>query len=625
MAGRAARLNRRAVRGPVSARVGRDVWRCVALFAGILCLSACDDLVMDAEVVPTSLTISPADTMLTIGQGASYFVSVMDERGRPIHPAPSWARPVWSSLGPETVHMRRDGAAEAVRFGETHVAVTFAGLRARTSVRANPGTVTMSVSAHHLTQAVQDAMGVVPLIAGRDALLRVFVTGDRESYFQPVVEASFFRNNTLASRFVMEPEFEVMPAEVDEGRLDLSFNATVPGSLILPGTEMVIEVDREHRVPAGPESNRRVPRLGRLPLDVEVLATMELTVVPIVTASPNGEDVHRWTDGMTPDSEQLHYARSVLPIGEIAVNVHQGFMTSADLTTASGWSQLLGEVTLLRVTEGERGYYYGAVSLDDGIATQGLGFIGHPVAAGRAHPETLAHELGHTLGLRHAPCGGAIAPDQAFPYPGGAIGVWGYDFHEERLVSASLYRDFMGYCSPSWVSDYHFTRAMEYRLNDEEALVSGSDREVSGDRSTLLLWGRAGGGELALDPAFVVDLPPTLPEAAGPYRIEGIGSEGELRFSLRFAPRPVASGGGSFVFAVPYDPGLDGALDRVVLSGPEGWVTLEPFGSSPMAIVRERGSGRVRGILRNWAGVVPPGLPIDRGDMEILVSEGLPH
>lgn len=607
---------------------GRAASLCLAVCAGTLGLVACEDLAMDAEVKPAALEIFPADTMLTIGQKASYSVTVLDKRGQPIHPAPSWARPVWSSLGPGTVYMRTEGTAEAVRFGETHLEVTFAGLRASTSVRANPASVKLSIEGHHLTQGVQNSASDVPLVAGRDALLRVFVTGDRPSYYRPVVEATFYRNNTLARRFVMEPEFEVLPVEVDEGRLDQSFDAEIPGSLVEPGTEIVIEVDPERRVPAGPDSKRRVPARGRLPLDLRLLPAMDLTVVPIVTTSPNGADVYQWTSGITADSEQLRHARSVLPIGELTVSVHEGFMTSADLSTAAGWAELLGEVTFLRVSEGERGYYYGAVILDDMSSARGLGFIGHPVAVGRAHAETLAHEVGHNLGLHHAPCGGAIAPDRSFPYAGGSIGVWGYDFHAERLVSASLYRDFMGYCSPSWVSDYHFTRAMEFRLNEEEALVSAAPGDGSAERSTLLLWGRAGGGELALDPAFVVDLPPTLPDVEGPYRLEGFGPEGVRRFGFRFAPRPVGSesfGGGVFLFAVPYDPAVDGSLDLVVLSGPEGRVTLEPFGSSPMAIVTEPGSGRVRGILRDWTGRVPPGLTSEPGGVEILVSEGIPR
>ena len=596
-------------------------------------LAGCGDLVMDAGAVPSDLTISPGDTMLTIGDEAVFSVSVVDQGRRLIGEPPSWAQAVWSSENPGTVYMLPDGTAEAVRFGETALSVSYAGLSARTKVRANPASVTMSVAGYYLTQGVQNSSGSVPLIAGRPALLRVFVTGDRDSYYQPVVEASFYRNSTLVRRFAMTPQTEVLPTAVDEGRLDLSYDVVVPASLMHPGTEMAIEVDTEHTVPVESGTRPRVPDRGWLPIEVQAVPRFDLTVVPVVTASPSGVAVHDWTEGMTPQSEQLRHARAVLPISDMTVTVHEGFMTSVDLSTATGWSKLLGEVTFLRVSEGELGYYYGAVSLDEGTTSRGLGFIGHPVAVGRTDPEILAHELGHNLGLHHAPCGGAIAPDMSFPYMGGSIGVWGYDFHGERLVSASLYRDFMGYCNPSWVSDYHFTRALDFRLTEEEALVSGSVAGMeatepdmdSPDPGTLLLWGRTGPGELALDPAFMVDLPVTLPSAEGPYRLEGFGPAGERRFGFGFAPRPVATGGGTFLFAVPYDPALDGELGQVVLSGPEGRVTLEPFGSTPMAIVTERSSGRVRAILRGWTGEELRGLGLVPGDAKILVSEGLPR
>lgn len=602
-------------------------------------LAGCRDLMMDARSVPSGLEVSPVDTIMTIGDEIRFSVSVVDKDRRPVEEPPSWAHPTWSSANRGIVRMSRDGTAEAVRFGETTVSVSYAGLSQHTRVRSNPARVGLSITGYYFTQGVQTSSGDVPLIAGRPALLRVFVTGDRDSYYQPVVEASFYRNSTLVLTSVMKPETEVLPSTVDEGRLDWSYDAVIPASLMRPGTEMAIEVDTEGMVPVDSEDARpRVPERGWLPIEVRVVPRFDLTIVPVVTMSPNGPAVYDWTDGITPESDQLRHARSVLPISEMAVTVHEGFMTSADLTTAAGWSSLLGELTFLRVNEGERGYYYGAVSLEEETASRGLGFIGYPVSVGRADPEILAHELGHNLGLHHAPCGGAIAPDTSFPYTGGSIGVWGYDFHGERLVSASLFRDIMGYCSPSWISDYHFIKAMEFRLDEEAALVSGSPLWTgpslrpgsAGDASstgsgTLLLWGRTGPGQLALDPAFMVDLPVVLPDGEGPYRLEGFGPAGDLRFGFGFEPRPVATGGGTFLFAIPYDPEVDGELGRIVLSGPGEQATLEPFGSVPMAIVTERSSGRVRAIVRGWTGNELRGLDLAPGEAEILVSEGLPR
>ena len=55
----------------------------------------------------------------------------------------------------------------------------------------------------------------------------------------------------------------------------------------------------------------------------------------------------------------------------------------------------------------------------------------------------------------------------------------------------------------------------------------------------------------ALDPAFVLDGPPVLPETDGPYRVDGLGPDGRTEFSLSFAPTPLEFGGGGFVFFVP--------------------------------------------------------------------------
>ena len=585
--------------------------------------------------------------MVTVGDKVQYSVVVLDQDGRPIEPLPSWAQPVWESSNAATLHISPDGSASALDYAETEVLASYAGLRARTPVRVNPTQLTLTAPSYYITQGVQNTVRGVPLIEGRDALLRVFVTGDRRSYYQPRVEALFYQSDALIHGVAISPEFRLLPVGVDESRLGLSYNAEIPGSVIVPGTDLVIMLDKDGVVPATPESRLRIPAEGRERLDVRSLPRFDLIVVPIkVAADPKGL-VHRWVEDITPISDKLALVRALLPISDLTVRRHEGFLSTADLSTGAGWGELLGELVFLRIREGERGYYYGAMLLGDDAIWDGLGQIGYPASIGKADPGTLTHELGHNMSLRHAPCGGAIAADMAYPYNGGAIGAWGYDFERKRVVSASLYKDVMGYCDPYWVSDYHFARAMGFRLF-REALVMGNARTgdvaaagggwLSGPaaqgggtyspataQKTLLLWGRAGFGELVLDPAFVVDAPVSLPTEDGPYRLDGLGPAGERRFSLSFNTRPLEHGGGNFVFTVPFDPDRDGALERVVLSGPEGSHTLERFGSTPMAMVTERGSGKLKAVLRDWDGAWPPGLTLSASEAEVVVSEGLPH
>lgn len=604
--------------------VSRGSWGplCAAL---AVATGACSDLVLEPDRIPSFLVIAPADTLLRVGDTVQYQVTVLDQDSAVMDDVPKWVSPSWTTPVPEAVYMTRDGRAEAAIHTETEVRVSFAGVKARTRLRVNPDVLTVRAAAYTLTQGVQNDEGTVPLIAGRAAFLRVFVTGDLPSFYRPRVRASFYRNARLAHRVEMSLDWDRLPTSVEESRLDRSFNAEIPGGAIQPGTTLIIEVDREGVIPHGPGSRLRIPADGRIALDVRSMRRLDLTVVPVLVASDTvpDESAFEWAENLTADGDDLRLARSVLPIGDMALRIHEGVVTNADLTTGIGWGDLLEEITLLRVSEGSQGYYYGAVAPIPGSRWNGLAVVSFPVAVGIADGGTLAHELGHNQGLQHAPCGGTGGADRDYPYEGGITGVWGYDLDAGRLVNPFLYKDLMGYCSPNWVSDYHFTRAMGFRETRESALVEPPDRATdgSGEVRTLLLWGSTGDRGLELEPAFLTDLPATLPEAGGPYRLEGFGPAGQRRFMISFTPRPMEFGGGSFLFAVPYDPAGDGPLERVVLSGPEGHFALEHFGTRPMAMITDRSSGRVRGVLRDWNG----GYDFVGGDIDVVISEGLPR
>jgi hypothetical protein len=92
----------------------------------------------------------------------------------------------------------------------------------------------------------------------------------------------------------------------------------------------------------------------------------------------------------------------------------------------------------------------------NGTAAAGMG-VGFPeTAAG-----TFVHELGHIYRRPHAPCGGAGAPDESYPYPNAGLGSWGYDFQTRELFDPTTHVDFMSYCSPDWISDYNYQLILE--------------------------------------------------------------------------------------------------------------------------------------------------------------------
>ena len=582
-------------------------------------VAGCADLALDPSRVPTSMVISPADTLVTEGHPAKLTLQVLDQDGNPMEGPPLWAPPQWVSSDPDAVEIAPDGTLNTLGGGDLKVTARSAGLETSTGLRINPSSLVLSAPAVYVNQAIQNVESGVPIIAGRAGFLRVFVTGDEISFYEPRVLVDFVNDGQVVFTTTMSPGSDVLPDEVQEGRLDHSFNAVVPGDVLQPGVGLVLELDLDGVVPKATGSQNRVPAEGVMPLNIVTMPLLEQTIVPVLLAAAPDERVFNWTQGTMSEGKNVELTRKLLPVGGMKVTVHEAFYTSSNLRFEGGWNRFLREIELMWRLEGSVGYYYGAVEPAQGFAYGGLGYVGRPISVGVTRDATYTHELGHNMNLRHAPCGGAGGPDPDFPYADGSSGQWGYDLARRSLVNPRRYKDVMGYCSPDWISDYHFVKAMDHRLEaeaDRPSLAGGT----AIPEKTLMLWGSAGNGEFLLEPAFLIDAPASLPAADGPYRLEGFGPDGLRHFSFAFTPDPVEYGGAHFNFTVPYDPERDGVLERVVLTGPEGEFVLSPGSTPPMAIITDRSSGQVRAILRDWSG----SFTRLEGDTEIMVSDGLP-
>ena len=148
-----------------------------------------------------------------------------------------------------------------------------------------PSELGMAMPVVYLTQAIQRSAGDVPLIAGRDALLRVFLTSDRPAaFFEPRVVATFTSGGREVHRVAMERTSDLMVMSVEEGELGHSYNAVISGDFIQPGVGLVVEADPDGVVPASSGSETRFPDSGEYSLSVVEVPPMELVVVPVVEA-----------------------------------------------------------------------------------------------------------------------------------------------------------------------------------------------------------------------------------------------------------------------------------------------------------------------------------------------------
>lgn len=486
----------------------------------------------------------------------------------------------------------------------------------------NPEEVTVSLSMVYVTQSVQTPSREVPLVANRDALLRAFVTADEpRGYFEPEVVAVFTVLGDEVHRVVMTRDDNQIPAEVDEGDLKLSYNAVIPAEAVVPGLQMVVEVDPDGALPLTAESRTRFPPLATEQLDVVEVLPMELTLVPVLEEAAPDTSILAWVRGVSAESPQVGLLKHSFPFAEFNVSPRDAYYTSLDITTTAGQVALFGELEALRAAEGGRGHIYGVAARLGSVG--GRGQLPGWVSIGVTSPATLAHEIGHNLSLRHAPCGGPEGVDPAFPYRDGGIGFWGYDFRYESAMSPSRSKDIMSYCRTSpWISDYHFKKVIDHRAEVSGGAAIAGVASAPAPSDVLVLWGGVADGEIRLEPPYPMYAPPRLPGEAGPYRIRGIGSDGRTLLALDFTPGEDAYGGRHFFFTVPIEAEWEGLLERIVLTGPEGMAAVERDDDRAISVVRERGTGSIRAILRDWDGDLP-GLLDGAAELEVTTTRGL--
>jgi hypothetical protein len=519
-----------------------------------------------------------------------------------------------------------------------------------------PPAFNLAVDGLYLTQVVQSYAGAVPLIAGKDAFLRVFVKATTSNATQPSVRVRVYQGATLASTITIPSPTIGVATTVSEATLSSSWNALIPAAFVQPGLAILADVDPTGAVSEANENDNTFPATAQpLPITVQNVAPFLIQFVP-VRQSANG------LQGNVTDANKdqfLSFAQKVLPIRDVNVAVHLPYTTSTPVLDSndsnSAWISILGEMNALRVAEGSSSYYFGVVKTSYNSGVAGYGYVPGRAAVGwdflPSGTQVTAHELGHNMSRFHAPCGGAGAPDQGFPYSGGVIGVYGYDIATGTIKQPTT-SDLMGYCGFGWVSDYTFTGMLNYRLNTANASIAsaGGSASVAAStqgqaiRRTLVVWGRIEDGRLVLEPAFASDTRVSLPTRPGPYRIEGRDAAGRVLFSHAFDGEEIADVPGrsvkQFAFAVPMpsvavaslqlsgggaaariDAGSSAVQPTIAIDeSASGMVSVRLGGvGARLAVVRDRRTGQILSLARPGTTV----LRVGGAEIDVEATDGL--
>ena len=485
----------------------------------------------------------------------------------------------------------------------------------------------------YLTQAIQSLNNPVPLVAGESSTLRVFYpVADQEMVTRPPVRATFYHGGVPVYSIDVQgrPPTE-SPVSLVYSLSEVTAQAEVPDWVVAPGLEWVVETDPDGILEPGPGIGVRLPESGRQAVEVTDVPTLDLTIVPFLWNENPDRTILSATEHLTAEDDLFWQTRDLLPVQDFNLSVREFVWTSVD-PVDDNIAQIARETEAIRTLDGGHGHYLGILrDFVGAIATKGGRVVVAPL-----HGETIAHELGHNMSLGHAPCGSVVSDiDPRYPYDRGAIGVWGTDLYDvyriwrnrviDRVVPPNS-PDIMGYCrTKTWISDYHFRKAIEYRLTEEVI-----DQSTAGASTrSLLLWGGINeNGVPVLEPAFAVDAEPSGPREPGPYHITGLDADERVLFSINFTMDSMAdSEGGAFSFVLPVHPTWKDSLYRIELSGPEGVATVGRDGENAVAMLKDRFSGQVRGFLRD--------LPVDAGELsarralpesglDVVISRGVP-
>ena len=308
-----------------------------------------------------------------------------------------------------------------------------------------------------------------PVIPGRPALVRVHA---KPLEYRLKLKATAELHVHVDGR----PDVVVKDAgksvvTLDDSALSSTFNFELGADDIAPGATLDVTVHDD----AAPDDTIQFPDDGtKLPMNVGPLApTLRVKFVPVKYDADGSGRVPDLSDKTLEDYKSTLYR--LYPVSRVEVAVRDPLRWPMKVTPdGDGWDDLLSAIIKTRTQDRvEDDLYYIAVfdptdSAGEWCADGGCILGVAPQAmlrdvtlrvamiTGFSHNEdTLAQELGHAMGRAHAPCGGASAVDPNWPYGRANIGVWGYDIVDKTLIDPEdRVFDFMGYCHPTWVSDY---------------------------------------------------------------------------------------------------------------------------------------------------------------------------
>lgn len=309
-----------------------------------------------------------------------------------------------------------------------------------------------------------------PIVAGRPGIVRVFVTPEADWQARDIIV------RLTIGDVVKEQTFRPTAASMETSGDSTANFELAPGELAADADFSVELVEAQACASApGAVARPRVPDVGTAPLGAQGLAAnMRVMLVPIQYDADGSGRVPNLDAAAVERYRQEAFKN--YPVPDVDITLHQPVAYQGGLSAnGTGFGEALNFCLTVRANDNPDPEVYYFCVLQPAATFQQ--FCGGGCVAGVAPVPgandvgsrggigisfngdgegVFVHEIGHTLGRPHSPCGGAAGTDPNYPYAQGIIGSWGYDIMNGQLFQPDQRADFMGYCEPTWVSDYTY-------------------------------------------------------------------------------------------------------------------------------------------------------------------------
>ena len=272
-------------------------------------------------------------------------------------------------------------------------------------------------------------------------------------------------NANLSS--LLEP-MTVVASESESGFWETAYTLELPGDLFRPGNSVSYEIDPQNQLDETDEEDNlkavqfsslgssfvNVPRFKIIFIPIlvgeseAVIETLDPYIKHIYDFFPIADDYDaRIGDTLTYEGEAWDRRAAVSQLFH-----HWNTYAQAD-------EYYLG---VFKWMEGPCGRAW----LGSNVAVAGT--LIDPITFSGCRDNIYSHEVGHNFGLEHparAGCDEDGLLDYSFPYEFAGIGPRrGWFFSQGTFVNPDdAYFDTMSYCEPSFISDYNYQKAMEFR------------------------------------------------------------------------------------------------------------------------------------------------------------------